>query len=125
MCTGLSFDLYCTNFKCPHNLFCEELNLDRDRIQMTERALEIRNCCCLIIHPWTSEEISDAWGLTKEAIRRSEEGAFRKLQRKVRINFEENNDIDHKKCPSYRNFKFEEIRKLKYGIYSLQNSCGR
>jgi DNA-directed RNA polymerase sigma subunit (sigma70/sigma32) len=53
---------------------------------MTERALEIRNCCCLIIHPWTSEEISDAWGLTKEAIRRSEERAFRKLQRKVRIN---------------------------------------
>jgi DNA-directed RNA polymerase sigma subunit (sigma70/sigma32) len=53
---------------------------------MTDRALEIRNCCCSIMHPWTPEEISDAWGLTKEAIRRSEERAFRKLQRKVRIN---------------------------------------
>jgi hypothetical protein len=124
MCTALSFDLYCTNFKCPHNLFWEELNLDREKIQMTDKTLEIRNCCCRIIHPWTPEEISDAWGLTKEEIRRSEEEALKKLQRKVRINLEENNDIDHKKCPSYRNFKFEEIRKLKYGIYSLQNSCG-
>jgi DNA-directed RNA polymerase sigma subunit (sigma70/sigma32) len=53
---------------------------------MTDKALEIRNCCCRIIHPWTPEEISDAWGLTKEAIRLSEERAFRKLQRKVRIN---------------------------------------
>jgi len=87
MCTALSFDLYCTNFKCPHNLFWEELNLDRDKIQMTDRALEIRNCCCLIIHPWTPEEISDAWGLTREGIRRSEEQAFKKLQRKVLINW--------------------------------------
>jgi len=86
MCTVLSCDLYCTNFKCPHNIFWEELNLDRDKIQMTDRALEIRNCCYLIMNPWTPEEISDAWGLTKEAIRRSEERAFRKLQRKVRIN---------------------------------------
>jgi hypothetical protein len=76
----------CTNFKCPHNLFWEELNLDRDKIQMTDRALEIRNCCCLILHPWNPEEISEVWGLTKEAIRRSEEEAFKKLQRKVRIN---------------------------------------
>jgi hypothetical protein len=124
MCTALSFDLYCTTFKCPHNLFWEELNLDREKIQMTDKTLEIRNCCCRIIHPWTPEEISDAWGLTKEEIRRSEEEALKKLQRKVRINLEENNDIDHRKCPSYRNFKFEEIRKLKYGIYSLQSSCG-
>jgi DNA-directed RNA polymerase sigma subunit (sigma70/sigma32) len=86
MCAALCSDLYCTNFKCPHNLFWEELNLDRDKIQMTDRALEIRNCCCLIIHTWTPEEISDAWGLTREGIRRSEEEAFKKLQRKVRIN---------------------------------------
>jgi len=85
MCTALSFDLYCTNFKCPHNLFWEELTLDREKIQMTDKALEIRNCCCLIIHPWTQEEISDAWGLTKEAIRCSEEVAFRKLHKKIRI----------------------------------------
>ena len=86
MCTVLSLDLYCTNFKCPHNLFWEELNLDRDKIQMTGKALEIRNCCCLIMHPWTPEEISEAWGLTREGIGRSEEEAFEKLQRKIRIN---------------------------------------
>ena len=86
MCTALSFDLYCTNFKCPHNLFWEELSLDRDKIQMTDKAIEIRNCCCKIINPWTPEEISDTWGLTKSAIRRSEEEAFRKLQKKIQIN---------------------------------------
>ena len=86
MCTVLSLDLYCTNFKCLHNLFWEELSLDREKMQMTDKALEIRNCCCKIIHPWTPEEISDAWGLTKEEIGRSEEEAFRKLQKKIRIN---------------------------------------
>jgi len=86
MCTILSLDLYCTNFKCPHNLFWEELSLDREKMQMTDKALEIRNCCCKIIDPWTPEEISNAWGLTKEEIGRSEGEAFRKLHRKIRIN---------------------------------------
>ena len=85
MCTKLSLDLYCTNFKCPHTLFWEELSLNKDKIQMTDKALEIRNCCCRITHPWTLEEISDAWGLTEEAINDSEEEAFRKLQKKIRI----------------------------------------
>jgi DNA-directed RNA polymerase sigma subunit (sigma70/sigma32) len=53
---------------------------------MTDKALEIRNCCCLITHPWTPQEISEAWGLIREEIRRSEEEAFRKLQKKIRIN---------------------------------------
>lgn len=86
MCIALGFDLYCTNLKCPHNLFWEKLSLDRDKIQMTDKAIEIRNCCCKIVHPWTQEEIGDAWGLTKKAIRRSEEEAFRKLQKKIQIN---------------------------------------
>ena len=86
MCTILSLDLYCTNFKCPHNLFWEELSLDREKMQMTDKALEIRNCCCKIIDPWTTEEISNAWGLTKEEIGRSEGEAFRKLHKKIRIN---------------------------------------
>jgi len=86
MCTVLSFDLYCMNFRCRNNLFWEELSLDRDKIQMTDKALEIRNCCCLIIDPWTPEEISEAWGLTREGIRHFENEAFRKLQRKFRIN---------------------------------------
>jgi len=85
MCKALDSDLYCTNFECPHNLFWEALNLDRDKIQMTDRALEIRNCCCLIIHPWTPEEISEAWGLKKEAVRRSEEEASMKVQKKIRF----------------------------------------
>ncbi len=85
MCTVLSYDLYCTNFKCPHNLFWERLSLDRDKIQMTDKALEIRNCCCLIMHPWTLEEISEAWGLPRDGIDRSEEEAVKKLQRKIQI----------------------------------------
>ena len=80
MCKRLSSDLYCTDFKCPHNLFWEELNLDREKIQMTEKALAIRNCCCLIVHPWTPEEISEAWGLSRENIGFFEEDAFRKVR---------------------------------------------
>ena len=81
MCTGLSSDLYCTNFKCPHNLYWEELRLNRGKIQMTDKALEIRNCCCKIIHPWTPEEISEAWGLTREGIRQCEAVAWRKVKK--------------------------------------------
>jgi len=76
---------------------------------MTDKALEIRNCCCLITSPWTSEEISDAWGLKKEQIRLYEERAFRKLQTNARINMVTNNDIHHKKYPLYQNLKSEEI----------------
>ena len=53
---------------------------------MTDKALEIRNCCCKIIHPWTPKEIGDAWGLTGEAIGCSEEDALRKLRKKIRMN---------------------------------------
>ncbi len=87
MCRALSVDLYCTDFKCPHNLFWEELGLNKNKIQMTDKALEIRNCCCLIMRPWTPDEISEAWGLTGEGIRCSEEKAFKKLQRKGRMNW--------------------------------------
>ena len=86
MCTELLFDLPCTNFKCSSNLFWEDLKLNREKIRMTDKALEIRNCCCLIRHPWTPEEIGDAWGLTKEGIKRSEEGGLKKLQKIVQIN---------------------------------------
>ncbi len=85
MCTVLSFDLYCTNFKCPHNLFWEGLSLDRNKIQMTDKALEKRNCCRRIVRPWTPEEIGEAWGLTKEAIRQCEATAWRKVKRNVHI----------------------------------------
>ena len=97
MCTELLFDLPCTNFKCSNNLFWEDLELEREKIRITEKALEIRNCCCLIKRPWTSEEIGNAWGLTEEEIRRSEEAALKKFQKKGRINMVRNNDIHHKK----------------------------
>ncbi len=86
MCKVLSSDLYCMNFKCRNNLFWEELGLDMDRIQMTDKALEIRNCCCLITQPWTPDEISEAWGLTRQGVRNSEKEAFQKLQSKTRNN---------------------------------------
>lgn len=99
MCIELLFDLPCTNFKCSNNLFWEDLNLEREKIRITEKALEIRNCCCLIKRPWTTEEIGNAWGLTEEEIRRFEEEALKKLQRRARINLTKNNGIDHKKNP--------------------------
>lgn len=125
MCVELLFDLPCTNFKCPNNLFWEGLKLNREKIRMTGKALEIGSCCCMITTPWTLEEISDAWGLTREEIRMSEEEALKKLQRKLRIHLEENNDIADKKSPAHRPIKFEESRRLKVGIFSLQSSCGR
>ncbi len=65
----------------------ENNTFERDKIQMTDKALEIRNCCCRILHPWTKEEISAAWGLTEELVRHSEEEAIQKLQsKKIRIN---------------------------------------
>ena len=85
MCTERFFDSPCMNFKCPNNLFSKDLKLNRSRIKMTDRAVEIRNCCRLIMNPWTSNEISNAWGLPKEQIRRSEEKALKKLRREVRI----------------------------------------
>ncbi len=74
----------CKNYRCRNNLFWEDLELNREKIRMTDKAREIRNCCCLIMNPWTSEEVSNAWGLTREEIRRSEEEAFKKLQRQLR-----------------------------------------
>ncbi len=76
----------CMNYRCRNNLFWEDLELNREKIRMTDKALGIRNCRCLIINPWTSEEVSNAWGLTREEIKRSEEEAFKKLQKKLRNN---------------------------------------
>ena len=53
--------------------------LDSDRIHMTEKALEISNCCRLIRKPWTEEEIEGAWGLSKVEIKRSERLAWEKI----------------------------------------------
>ena len=69
----------CLNYRCPHNLFWERLGLNRRKINLTNKALEIRNCCCLIKNPWTSEEIAKTWGLPKERIREFEAGAWRKV----------------------------------------------
>lgn len=103
--------------KCPNNLFWEDLKLNRENIRMTEKALEIRNRCCLIMRPWTLEEIGNAWGLTKGKVRWYEEGALKKLQRKGRISLVKNNDTHQKKYPFYQNLKFDKIRNLQYGIH--------
>jgi DNA-directed RNA polymerase sigma subunit (sigma70/sigma32) len=69
------------NTRCPHNLFWEGLRLNLDKIHMTDKALAIGNCCCLIEEPWTPEEIGDIWGLTKKRIRQREGIAWRKVQK--------------------------------------------
>jgi DNA-directed RNA polymerase sigma subunit (sigma70/sigma32) len=69
------------NYGCPHNLFWKELRLNLGKIHMTDKALAIGNCCCLIDEPWTPEEIGDIWGLTEKRIRQREEIAWRKVQK--------------------------------------------
>jgi len=69
----------CWNFKCPHNLFWEELELKRDRIRVTKKALEIGNCCCLINEPWTVEEIEAVWGIPMGELRQFEATAWKKI----------------------------------------------
>jgi len=73
------------NYKCPHNLFWQGLRLNLDKIQITDKALEIGNCCCLIDEPWTPEEIGEIWGMPMRRIEECESVAWRKV---------------HKKCPS-------------------------
>ena len=75
----------CMNDECPHHLFWQELGLNMRKITITKKAMEMKNCCCLINEPWTPEEIRDAWGLPREKIRRWERTAWRKVRR-------ENND---------------------------------
>ena len=82
MCKELHNATPCLNYKCPHNLFWEALKLDMDKIHMTEKAFRIKNCCCLIHEPWTSEEIATAWGLTTKGVRQSEGLAWRKVRTK-------------------------------------------
>lgn len=72
----------CMNTSCPHNLFWEGLELNLNKIQITDKALEIRNCCCLIDEPWTKEEIGDVWGLTRKRIEQCEIVAWKKVQKK-------------------------------------------
>jgi DNA-directed RNA polymerase sigma subunit (sigma70/sigma32) len=71
----------CKDFRCSHNLFWEQLKLNLNKIQVTNKASEARNCCCLIDEPWTPEEIGDIWGLTRKGIRQYEEMAWRKVQK--------------------------------------------
>jgi len=76
----------CLNCKCSHNLFWEGLKLDIQRIHMTQKALQIGNCCRLIREPWTLDEIAEVWGLTKKRVRQCEESAWRKIHRKTSDN---------------------------------------
>ena len=71
----------CMNYGCPHNLFWKGLRLNADKFKITNKSLEIGNCCCLIHEPWTAEEIREVWGLTMEKIMRCEELAWEKLHK--------------------------------------------
>ena len=64
----------CQDFNCKHNFFYVGLKLNGS--YETEKTKSILNCCCLIDSPWTLEEIGEAWGLTREAIRLQERNAF-------------------------------------------------
>ena len=70
----------CVNYKCPHNLFWEGLNLNLAKIKITEKALEIGNCCCLAHEPWTPEVIGTVWGLAGERINQYESMGWKKLK---------------------------------------------
>ena len=72
----------CWNYECPHNLFWEELKLNGDRIRVTQKAVEIGNCCRLINTPWTVEEIEAVWGIPTREVRRVEATAWKKIYRK-------------------------------------------
>lgn len=69
----------CWNFKCPHNLFWEELKLRSHKIHITKKAREVRDCCCLINEPWIVEEIEGVWGLPRGEIRRYERIVWKKI----------------------------------------------
>ena len=71
----------CVNVKCPHNLFWEGLNLNPEKVKITNKALEIGNCCCLISEPWTPEEIGDVWGIPSKRIMQCEAAAWKKVQK--------------------------------------------
>jgi hypothetical protein len=70
------------NYKCPHNLFWKGLSLNSEKFKITNRSLEIGNCCCLINEPWTAEEIGEVWGLTMEKIMWCEGMAWEKIHKK-------------------------------------------
>jgi len=72
----------CVNYKCPHNLFWEDLKLNREKIQMTDKALGIRNCCCLVYEPWAPEQIGTVWRLAEERINQCDSMGRKKLKKR-------------------------------------------
>ncbi len=85
MCKQMQYTIPCLNYRCPHNLFWEGLKLNTDKIQMTEKAFRIRNCCRFISEPWTSEEIAEVWGLPKKRVDQTEESGRKKLHQRCSI----------------------------------------
>jgi hypothetical protein len=83
MCKRWFDPVPCKDYKCPHNLFWENLKLTNRKMQMTNKAFHIKNCCCLIREPWTSKEIGEAWGMTKKKIGECEKIAWRKVLREA------------------------------------------
>ena len=82
MCKQIHNATPCLNYKCSHNLFWEGLELNTDKIRMTEKAFRIKNCCRCISEPWTSEEIAEVWGLPKKKVDQTAESGKRKLSKR-------------------------------------------
>jgi hypothetical protein len=70
------------DYQCSHNLFWKGLRLNPDKFKITNRSLEIGNCCCLINEPWTAEEIGAVWGVAMGKIMRCEGIAWEKIHKK-------------------------------------------
>jgi len=69
----------CLNFSCTHNVYADDLKIKR-KVQ-TEKAASISNCMLKNGETtWTLEEIGEAWGLTREAIRLTQEKCFEKIR---------------------------------------------
>jgi len=70
----------CVNYRCPHNLLWDGLKLNLSEIQITDKTLEIGNCCCFVHEPWAPEEIGTAWGVAEERISRCESKSWKRLR---------------------------------------------
>jgi len=88
----------CMNYECPHNLFWKGLRLNPEKFKITNRSLEIGNCCCLINEPWTAEEIGEYKSIKKsqqenERLKREIEELNKTIKKSKQVDIE----IDEKK----------------------------
>ncbi len=69
----------CQNRKCHYHIHADNLSLNLEKCNETDKSRSIGNCTKLINSPWTLEEIAKVWGITRERVRQIEEEALNKL----------------------------------------------